>query len=352
MLPSMQARTISLSILVAAISVGGLFLWLFSTQIPYEAAALPIFDREVPIEDKDPFRLIFTGDVMLARDVERRLMNEEKGYALTFLQDRFKGSLVVANFESSVPEIHQPTKNMEMRFSVRPEMLTELSLGSVTHLSLANNHALDHGEAGYRNTMSVLESLGLMAAGHPVTVSSSSVFLEKAGKRKVAIVNINATYRYPSLESVKEVIPSGLETDDLLVAYIHWGEEYEPIHNRPQESFAHGLIDSGFDLVVGHHPHVVQDVELYGQGLIFYSLGNFIFDQYWQPEVRQGLLLDLTEGQQGWQIELVPVESQTAHVQPREMAGEERNSFLKGLADRSSANLRSDIAKGLISLQF
>lgn len=343
----MQAKIAGLFIFAAAIVVGGLFLWPV-----YEAISLPFGEKETGNENQDPFRLIFTGDVMLARDVEKRLLREERGYALSFLQDRFQADMVVANFESSVPETHQPTMNMEMRFSVRPELLAELSIHNVTHLSLANNHSLDYGESGYRNTVNVLESMGFKAAGHPVTVSSSSVFILETGKRRVVIVNINATYRYPSLESVRASVPAELEENDLLVAYIHWGEEYEPVHNQPQESFAYALIDSGFDLIVGHHPHVVQDVEQYGQGLIFYSLGNFIFDQYWQPEVRQGLLLDLVEGQEGWRIELVPVESQTAHVQPREMEEKARSAFLLGLAGRSSYSLRADIAKGHISLQF
>lgn len=347
----MQARIAGISVLVAALFSGGLFLSLLFFHVPYEAIALPLGGREEPAA-KEPFNLVLAGDVMLARDVERRLLEEERGYALSFLEDRLRADMTLVNFESSIPAVHQPTQNMEMRFSVRPELLAELSLYGVTHLSLANNHSLDHGESGYRHTKDTLAAAGFAAAGHPVSVSTSSVFQAESNGRQIVVVNINATYHYPTQDSIESVLPTGLEDDDFLIAYIHWGEEYELTHNQAQATFGHRLIDSGFDLVVGHHPHVTQDIERYQDGLIFYSLGNFIFDQYWRPEVRQGLLLDVLEGEDGWQIELVPVESQTAHVQPREMVSEAKAAFLYDLAKRSSKSLAEDIAKGSISLQF
>lgn len=293
----------------------------------------------------------FTGDIMLARDVENRLIAGGPGFALASIKEQLYADMVVGNFESSIPEIHQKTETMEMRFSVLPELVGEL-VGTFTHLSLANNHALDHGHAGYANTVKVLEGNGLEASGHPSRIATSSVMTKEFSSRKVAIVNLNATYGYLDIEDVVPAIPSSLKSDDLLVAYVHWGQEYELIHDEWQEEFAHSLIDAGFDLVVGHHPHVVQDIERYRDGLIFYSLGNFIFDQYWRPEVREGLVLNLTEGEDGWSIGLMPVESETIRVQPRAMTGERRKGFLEELAGRSSKNLDTEIRAGGLSLQF
>jgi poly-gamma-glutamate synthesis protein (capsule biosynthesis protein) len=79
--------------------------------------------------------------------------------------------------------------------------------------------------------------------------------------------------------------------DVFVVVFLHWGNEYETLHTKSQEDFAHFFIDSGVDLVVGAHPHVVQDVETYNGKRIYYSLGNFVFDQYWNEEVQTGLMV-------------------------------------------------------------
>jgi poly-gamma-glutamate synthesis protein (capsule biosynthesis protein) len=305
-----------------------------------------------PITPTTPATLVFVGDIMLARDVEKRLTLEPTGYALSAIKHLFEVDMVVGNFESSIPAKHKPTENMTFRFSVRPDLARELAVGGFTHLSLANNHALDFGADGFVNTKKTLTGQGLQVAGHPSSVSTSSVFRESIASEEIVIVNINATYGYPSLDAVTKALPNSLSDSDLRVAYIHWGDEYELLHNEEQGEYAYMLIDAGFDLIVGHHPHVVQNIERYRDGLIFYSLGNFIFDQYWRPEVQQGLLLIMTKADESWQIDLKPVESATVRVQPREMVGEERVKFLMDLADRSSRSLWADIAKGELLLQF
>lgn len=300
---------------------------------------------------QSPITITFTGDIMLARDVENRLLAGGEGFALSAIKEQLLADMVVGNFEASIPEVHQKTETMQMRFSVLPKMVDEL-VSTFTHLSLANNHALDQGHEGYANTTKVLRENGFVASGHPTRISTSSVMMEEFPGRKVVIVNINATYGYPDFEEVTKVIPNEILSTDLLVAYVHWGQEYEPFHDEWQEAFAHFLVDSGFDLVVGHHPHVVQDIERYRDSLIFYSLGNFIFDQYWQKEVREGLVLSLIEGQDAWSIGLMPVESETVRVQPRSMVGEKRKEFLTELSSRSSGDLQSEILSGVLSLQF
>lgn len=78
---------------------------------------------------------------------------------------------------------------------------------------------------------------------------------------------------------------------DLVVVSFHWGDEYQTKHNQKQEQFAKAAIDAGADLIIGHHPHVVQEVEQYKDGWIAYSLGNFVFDQNFSKETTQGLVL-------------------------------------------------------------
>lgn len=298
-----------------------------------------------------PESVFFVGDIMLARDVEKRLSEQSEDYAFGELAFLKAAAAVFGNFEASVPEVHEPTPNMVMKFSVPSSLLSILKTGGITHLSLANNHALDYGAVGYENTVSELQALGFKTFGHPVTVDKDSVTYVEAEDKRLAIIGINTTFGDVS-ETWKEVITEASNQSDLQVIFIHWGVEYELTHHESQELLAHQLVDWGADLVVGHHPHVVQDIELYRDRLIFYSLGNFIFDQYWNDDVSEGLVLELSVADGEAYVSLLPVESRTTRVRPRLMSASEQSAFLKELAARSSKELKADIARGQITLQF
>ncbi len=296
--------------------------------------------------------VVFVGDIMLARDVERRIPFLEEQNPFLFVKDLLGADVVVGNFEASVPAVHEPTPSMVMKFSVARENLQVLNKGNFTHLSLANNHALDYGKEGYSNTVYELTERGITVGGYPVGLSSSSITHFNINDKTFSIVSINATFGYPTEDVWLPYIESAALSGDVVVAYIHWGEEYITVHNTAQETFAKELIDNGVDLIVGHHPHVVQDIGVYKDRLIFYSLGNFVFDQYWDTEVSQGLALALSEDKNDWLISLYPVESHTTRIQPRQMEESERQDFLSALAARSDASLYEEITSGAIRLQF
>lgn len=343
-------RALGLIIVSSGLIVGA---WWLSTDrsaaaLIYEAAR----DSIVPAtEEMASANIFFLGDVMLARDVEKRLSVEIPSYAFLDLGFLREATAVVGNFEAAVPEKHEPTPSMVMKFSVPAFLLEVLSEGGVTHLSLANNHALDFGEEGYRHTVNELESRGSQVFGHPVRVDRHSVSYIEAGEKTVAIVGINATYG-ELRDTWRDVFAQASDTSDLQVVFVHWGTEYELSHDQTQEKLARLFVDMGADLVIGHHPHVVQDVERYRDKLIFYSLGNFIFDQYWNDDVSEGLLLELILENNGTYINLLPIESKTTRVRPRLILGNEKREFLDELADRSSENIAEDIRRGRISLQF
>ncbi|PIR86025.1 hypothetical protein COU14_01270 [Candidatus Kaiserbacteria bacterium CG10_big_fil_rev_8_21_14_0_10_44_10] len=352
----MHTRAILVSIFLAAVLCGGTFTYVVLNYGVGPLVTLPTIMAEAMVgvsdmEEVEPISIIFTGDVMLARDVEMRLLQEERGYSLSSIKDSLKADAVVMNFEASVLENHEQTQHMEMKFSVRPDLVGELRLESPVYLSLANNHSLDYGVGGYRNTVKTLEAHGFKAFGHATSISTSSVSVIEAKGQRVLVLHANATYGSLDMSKVQNILKSAGPAD-LTVAYIHWGTEYEPVNDDAQESLAHDLIDSGFDLVVGHHPHVVQNVERYKDGLIFYSLGNFVFDQYWTPEVQEGLVVKVVGDSKQWGVELMPVESASTLIQPRPMATGAHQRFLDDLAGRSSPVLYTDIAKGRIMLQF
>lgn len=342
------------SLVILFLAVGLLVYKSYSASVVYGSKVVEDLISEV-IPDgvqKNDKEIIFTGDVMLARDVERRQITLAPKHSLSELQDLFRDNFVVGNFEASVPKVHEPTPSMVMKFSVAKENLDLLSKAGFTHFSLANNHTLDYGIEGYQNTVSELGQLGLVTGGYPVNLSSSSVSYIETDDGIVGIVFINATFAYPDKASWKKYIDWAESNCDLTIAYIHWGDEYELIHNEAQENLARALIDEGVDLIIGHHPHVIQDVGLYKDRLIFYSLGNLVFDQYWNNDVSEGLLLALRKDKRELNINLYGVESRTVKTQPRLMSVEESESLFQRLAERSDPSIREQILEGSLQLQF
>ena len=135
----------------------------------------------------------------------------------------------------------------------------------------------------------------------------------------------------------------------MIIINIHWGKEYQGKNNQAQQNLAHQIIDTGADLIIGHHSHVVQNIELYNDKLIFYSLGNFIFDQYFSKEVQQSIAIGVEINSSNEIYHLFPINSQLS--QPFLMSQQEADLFLADLASKSTANLSEQIKKGTINIR-
>lgn len=339
------------SMALAAMSAATYLFLLEKVRVPVFGA---VQDYVVPAPSPVQSASIFwLGDIMLGRDVETRLKAKSPLYAFSGLPELREARAVVGNFEASIPLVHEPTPDLFMKFSVDPVLLSILAEGGLTHLSLANNHALDYLESGYRNTVYELGLRGFDVFGHPVWVSEkASVSYIEADDKNFAVIGINATYGQVDMEEVRKIIREVESESVMQIVYIHWGEEYVRRHSNAQEELAHDLIDSGVDMIIGHHPHVVQDIGEYKGALIFYSLGNFIFDQYFSSDVEEGLMLELLVKGEELSLLLHPVETRTTRVRPVNMTGNERQIFLSNLALRSDVAIKDEIAKGSILLQF
>ncbi len=311
-------------------------------------SVISAFDKSEEVASKT---IIFGGDVMLARDSESKIRELGGDYLFSGIIDLLTDKIVVANFEGVVPEVHTRTPNGEMRFSVASEYLSYLSDAGFTHLSLANNHAFDFGQSGFDNTLLELSKNNFEVFGNPDLVSTSSVSYIELSDKTLAIIAINDVGGGSYLLDMVETVQEAAKNSDLQVAFIHWGDEYKLLHNERQEEVAHTLIDVGVDIVVGSHPHVVQDVELYNHSLIFYSLGNLIFDQYFSDDVKEGLLLEMLLDENTVDLVIYPVETHTRPASPALMTGEVREMFLKELAERSSASLKDQILMGKIKFK-
>jgi poly-gamma-glutamate synthesis protein (capsule biosynthesis protein) len=155
------------------------------------------------------------------------------------------------------------------------------------------------------------------------------------------------------LEKVKKIIADLNGRTDLIIVNIHWGVEYEHVFNKTQQDLARDLIDSGADIIIGHHPHVVQGLEIYKNKPIFYSLGNFIFDQDFSRDTQEELAVEINFNPDGQaKARLYPLLSRQS--QPSLMAGKEKENYLKKIAgwSKGDSELFEQIKKGEMKINF
>ncbi|MCL1874006.1 MAG: CapA family protein [Clostridiales bacterium] len=168
--------------------------------------------------------------------------------------------------------------NQAFWFLAPPEFSKIFQFGGVDAVTLANNHSLDYGEAAYLDTKEALRQAGVTPYGY-----GEAVVMERQGLR-IGLIGHNLLGPLEegvNLPALKKEAAAQIEllrqTCDMVIIQVHWGEEYAAEANEEQRDFAHFLIDQGADLVLGHHPHILQEVEFYQDRYIVYSLGNFVF---------------------------------------------------------------------------
>lgn len=295
----------------------------------------------------------FWGDFMLARNVERltTAMGEEYPYQQIrplFLENTYN----IINFEGAVPTIHRVTPFMGMQFSVAEQKLGALRTLGVTHVSLANNHALDFGQSGYTMTKSKLDTAALLAFGHPTLVDTNSAIYLDLDTYRVAVLALHTVYGDPSDSSLAKVFSALSAQSDIQIVFVHWGTEYTDTHTPSQERFAKKLIALGADAIIGSHPHVAQDIQVYDTVPVFYSLGNVVFDQYFSTAVQQGYGISFSVASGKLQFVLSPITSLATHSQPVPMSIGEQTLFLNMLARKSATELMNEIMESKLIFPF
>lgn len=304
--------------------------------------------KSVPTEAVESRTVFFLGDIMLARHVERLSRQFGFDYPYRRFIDFPTSSYVVANFEAAIPPEHVRTPDFTFQFSVDPALLPALREFGVTHVSLANNHAFDHGRLGYENARLVLNDNSITPFGHPMEITESTQTTLDLGQTSAVIFGLMAIDTKPdyvALATQLEAVPK----DFLKIAYIHWGPEYQQYPSEFQHRVARDLVALGFNLIIGHHPHVVQSIALIDGVPVFYSLGNFIFDQYFSTEVQTGLMLELSAKGNFYHLGLFGVTSLDARTQPRLMTESEAMPWFAELASFSDPSLRVDIERQRLS---
>ncbi len=251
--------------------------------------------------------LLFVGDIMLSRKIESIMYQEQDPlyYFLRLKDVTSAPDITFGNLETSV-SLRGENVGSIYSFRSHPDFLKGPLFGGFDVLSIANNHTFDWGPLAFLDTIKHIKDNEMLpvGGGKNITEARTPVILERNGVT-VAFLAYSQFANQNPLDDVVAIAPlklSWMQEDietakklaDVIVISLHWGNEYEIHASEEQKYIAHKLIDAGALMVIGHHPHVIQEVERYQGGLIAYSLGNFVFDQNFSKETREGMMLSVT----------------------------------------------------------
>ncbi len=288
--------------------------------------------------DAHPEKLVTVlaaGDVMFDREV--RTIMQKKGEESPFanirgLEDRFLygADIFTANLEGAISERRAPDKTIDFAFDVSvAAMLKRLHF---TVVSTANNHALDQGSQGAADTQAALAASGVGGCGHEVRDDTPPWTTTVRGTT-VAMLCYNVTDNPLDEKAAEAAVRAAKATHDVVLVFMHWGAEYQTRPTTAQVALGRKLVDWGADAVIGSHPHVVEGMEMWKGRPIFWSLGNFVFDQYWSVETQRGLAVGLAIGEKGMTAYLFPTVSEKSR--PRLALGDDDRALLARFAERS-----------------
>ena len=298
-------------------------------------------DGEALRPEEQVVEIIAVGDIMLGRGVAgvKGVFSQSASWlrAADLVMGNFEGAIVVEN-DGVLDHGSNTSREVEVGGSragavarkvdtgytpyhllISPEAPETLRSAGFDLLSLANNHSLDAGFSGLQETTDRLEAAGLV----PLAADTAPYVLKENGLR-VAFVALNLIPGsiVVDLDEAQAMIQSARKQADVVVVSVHWGLEYQLKPSPAQVQLADRMSQWGADLVLGHHPHVAQPLEIMHQGeavpqretLVAYSLGNFVFDQS-DERTRQGLALRAFVDQEGLRaVQVLPVE---AGLRPR-----------------------------------
>lgn len=298
-------------------------------------------------ENDDAERLLihFAGDTIFSGKVEERL--EKAGYELPYeyVRGLFQNDdLSVLNLETPVTTGGEPAEDKTFVFKSPPKAIGPMAQAGVDAVNLANNHILDQGVPGLRDTMKALRKHNVMyvGAGKNSKEAYAPVYLERKGI-KIALFGFSRVVPEPGWvagankpgvasayapEPALNAIQAARGNADLVFVMTHWGKERTTKLEDHQQELAHAFIDAGADLVIGGHPHVMQGLEQYKGKWIAYSTGNFIFTKSKDPKTWETAVF-AASCTRGGDCELKLIPYRTELGQPVPMSPEDGSRLLK-----------------------
>ena len=295
------------------VSLGAFFLfmgyWLF-LQKPVFSVSFANINQNLPEEKQKPITLMAVGDIMFDRGVLYMLQKYGQGdFNFPFVKIKehlSQANLLFGNLEGPISNRGVKVGSIySFRFS--PTSSMALRQAGFDVLSLANNHMLDYQAIALQDTMANLQQAGIdyVGAGFNEQEAFSLKIKEvqgikvgflafenlgptnwKAGENRTGMAWVGWDF-----SKAKEIISQSKQQVDILVVSLHAGQEYQVLPDEFQKAFDEMAIDAGADLVIGHHAHVVQPLEKYKNGWIAYSLGNFVFDQFFSKQTMESAIL-------------------------------------------------------------
>ncbi len=307
------------------------FSKVFDLKFSQDKNGILFFDKDGDGFSRPVFVSAF-GDIMLGRYVRTLMDMHGHDYPFSLIADEnnrfFKGSdLVFANLEGPIKGDGFKS-NTSMVFGFPEYTAPLLKKYGFNLLMIANNHALNQGPSGRDTTISALNEQGISWCGHPSKAEAESVYFDEIGGKKIAFVCFNDVEVNLDLNEAYALIAEVRKKVDLLFVSAHFGVEYK--HSASQSLQVdpfRKFIDMGADIVIGHHPHVVQNFEIYNGKLILYSLGNFIFDQYWSKDTQEMLGVGISISPENTKAYLLPLKSDKSR--PRLMDENEYADFIE-----------------------
>jgi poly-gamma-glutamate synthesis protein (capsule biosynthesis protein) len=258
---------------------------------------------------------------MLARGVKTKVTGNGGGnylYPFQYMADYLKGAnLAVINLESIITNTGIADANLVSQgiaFRADPAAINGLLSAGIDVVNVANNHAFDYGRIGFDDCINRLKAAGITIIGGGtfdeaytakiVTVNGVKIALLGATlvgeEAQIRAQKYDAEQRlaaqtgvaWPYSKYMVPAIVNAKKQADIVVVSLHAGTEYATLPNAYQDRYAHNLIDQGANLIIGHHPHVIQPVMQYQKGYIAHSLGNFIFDQG-DTNTKKGMVIEV-----------------------------------------------------------
>jgi poly-gamma-glutamate synthesis protein (capsule biosynthesis protein) len=293
------------------------------------------------------------GDLMLDRSVRVAIEANGPEYPFAPLKDFLTGyDIVVANAEGAFTSSSSVSVDNHalLQFTFDPSELPTLKKLGFTLFSQANNHALNFGMSGLRQSQSLIRASGMETFGDPLNDNPGPYYQTVRGI-KIAFVGYHQFSGTDTnvIAAIRQSHAAGAFT----IVYPHWGEEYLSTSTPFQQTKAHAFIDAGADLILGAHPHVIEPIEIYKGKAIFYSLGNFIFDQSNTGPTSEGLSVGISLEPGTVSYTLFPLKITRAQASVMGPPDQQRifmtmaeNAMLSG----DEASLRNSIAGGYFSL--
>lgn len=294
--------------LTAVLALGG-FLY-FSDKNSSEISPGSPTSKNLDLEAQPPktpnleaslpskIKLLFLGDIMLDRYIRR--VAQKHGYDFVFgdTDNILKNNdLVIGNLEGPITDNNSKSINSEFEsrdnyvFTFAPETAVALNKHNIKLVNLGNNHILNFGEGGLEQTKKYLKESEIGYFCDPDNPELRVANYKLQGL-KIAFVCYNQ-FEKGAAERAERDIREVKGKVDIVILYTHWGKEYETSILPIIRILGHKFVDAGADLIIGSHPHVVQEKEIYNGKTIYYSLGNFIFDQYFNPNAAKGLAVEV-----------------------------------------------------------